>query len=212
LHRASYLKPCPTRACGGRIRCYDAAVVDHPNSKSPQAHIWLTWANGLTLFRFIAIGPTGWAILSGHWQLAALLFGLAVLTDLADGPLARRYGHASAIGGLFDHGTDALFVSTTLGALAAAGYINLLLPVLVALAFIQYMFDSKSLAGAELRTSLLGRNNGIAYFLMVGIPVVREALALSWPPLGWISALAWLLVLSTTLSMLDRAITLLRQR
>jgi len=183
-----------------------------PSPKRAPSQTWLTWANGLTLLRLIAIGPSAWAILSGHWLLAALLFALAALTDLADGPLARRYGQASPIGGLFDHGTDALFVSTTLGALAAAGYINPLLPVLVALAFIQYMFDSKALAGAELRTSILGRNNGIAYFVMVGIPVVREALGLSWPPLGWIAALAWLLVLSTAASMLDRGITLLRQR
>jgi phosphatidylglycerophosphate synthase len=176
------------------------------------SHAWLTLANGLTLLRLLAIGPAAWAIVTDHWQLAALLFALAAITDLADGPLARHYGHASPLGGLFDHGTDALFVSVTLGALAAAGYINALLPALVALAFIQYMFDSKALAGAELRTSFLGRNNGIAYFVMVGIPVVREALGLSWPPLDWIPVLAWLLVLSTGASMLDRAFTLIRQR
>jgi phosphatidylglycerophosphate synthase len=185
-------------------------VADHPNRAS--SNVWLTWANGLTLIRLIAIGPAIWAILTGHWPLAAILFTLAAITDLVDGPLARRYGHASPFGGLFDHGTDALFVSCALGALAAAGYINPYLPVLVALAFIQYMFDSKALAGAELRTSLLGRNNGIAYFVMVGIPVIREALGLSWPPLTWIAALAWLLALSTGVSMLDRAITLIRQR
>ena len=89
---------------------------------------------------------------------------------------------------------------------------TLLCAFCVALAFIQYMFDSKALAGAELRTSFLGRNNGIAYFVMVGIPVIREALQLSWPPLGWITALAWLLVLSTAASLLDPAITLIRQR
>ena len=189
-------------------------MADHPNpdQKSPSSHTWLTLASSLTLLRLIAIGPAAWAIVSGHWQLAAVLFVLATLTDLADGPLARHYGHASPIGGLFDHGTDALYVSTALGALAAAGYINPVLPVLVALAFIQYMFDSRALAGAALRTSFLGRNNGVAYFVMVGIPVIREALGLSWPPLDWIAALAWLLVLSTGASMLDRALTLLRQR
>ena len=184
----------------------------NPNPENTTSPTWLTWANGLTLLRLLAIGPAAWAILNGHWSLAAGLFVLAAVTDLADGPLARRYDHASPLGGLFDHGTDALFVSTTLGALAVAGYLNPYLPALVALAFIQYMFDSKALAGAELRTSILGRNNGIAYFVMVGIPVIREALGLNWPPLGWIAALAWLLVLSTSLSMLDRAVTLIRQR
>lgn len=194
--------------------CYDAVVADphKTSSREPTTPTWLTWANGLTLLRLIAIGPACWAIISGHWQFAALLFVLAALSDLADGPLARHYGHASPFGGLFDHGTDALFVSTALGALAVTGYINPFLPVLVALAFIQYMFDSRALAGRALRTSLLGRYNGIAYFVMVGIPVLREALTLSWPPLGWIAALAWLLALSTSISMLDRAFTLLRQR
>jgi phosphatidylglycerophosphate synthase len=179
---------------------------------SVPAKPYLTWANGLTLLRLLAIGPSLWAILSGHWSLACILFVLAVATDLADGPIARRYGHASPLGSLFDHGTDALFVSTTLAALAWVGFINGWLPALVALAFVQYMFDSKALAGAELRTSLIGRNNGIAYFVMAGIPVVREALNLSFPPDAWITVLAWLLVATTSLSMLDRAVALIRQR
>ncbi len=172
----------------------------------------ITWANGLTLLRALAIVPAVWAIAGGHWHLAAGLFVLAVITDLADGPMARRYGHSSAFGGLFDHGTDALFVSTTLAALAWTGYITPYLPPLVALAFIQYMFDSSALAGANLRTSLIGRYNGIAYFVMVGIPVIREALGLGWPTDALIAALAWVLVATTSVSMLERGITLIRRR
>jgi len=185
-------------------------VPDVQNSASAKAY--LTWANGLTLLRLLAIGPTVWAITDGRWSIACALFVLAVISDLVDGPLARRFGHASPFGGLFDHGTDALFVSASLAALAWTGYINPFLPPLVALAFIQYMFDSKALAGAELRTSLVGRNNGIAYFVIVGIPVVREASAIGWPSDGWIAALAWLLAVSTVISMMDRAINLIRQR
>jgi phosphatidylglycerophosphate synthase len=111
---------------------------------------------------------------------------------------------------LFDHATDAFYVSVSLGALAWIGMTNGWLPVLVGLAFIQYMFDSKALAGADLRTSFLGRNNGIAYFVMVGIPVVREAMAWSWPPDAWIAILAWILVATTLISMTDRAIALIR--
>ena len=181
-----------------------------PNNPPPKSVF--TWANGLTLLRLLAIGPAVWAIVSGHWILAAGLFVLAIVTDMADGPMARRSGHASAFGGLFDHGTDALFVSTGLAALAWTGYINLYLPPLVAFAFLQYVFDSRALAGAELRTSLIGRYNGIAYFVMVGIPVFREALGLSWPPDAWIAAIAWVLVASTGLSMLERGIVFIRRR
>lgn len=181
-------------------------------SEAPHNHgmPWLTWANSLTALRLFSVAPAIWAISTDRWEIAAALFALAVITDLADGPLARRYNHASPLGGLFDHGTDALFVSATLAALAWAGFINPWLPLLVALAFIQYMFDSRALAGLALRTSLLGRNNGIAYFVMVGIPVIREALALDWPPDAWIAGLGWLLVASTAISMADRAIALIR--
>jgi phosphatidylglycerophosphate synthase len=185
-------------------------VPELPN-KQP-ANAVFTWANGLTLVRLLAIGPAAWAIFTGHWILASSLFVLAVITDMADGPLARRLDHASAFGGLFDHATDALFVSTSLAALAWTGFINLYLPPLVAFAFLQYVFDSRALAGAELRTSLIGRYNGIAYFVMVGIPVFRETLGLSWPADSWIAALAWLLVASTGISMLERGILFIRRR
>lgn len=145
----------------------------------------------------------------GQWQLAAILFAVAVVTDLSDGPVARRFGHASPMGGLFDHATDALFVSVMLGALAWVDLINPWLPVLVMAAFIQYMFDSRALAGAHLRTSQLGRYNGIAYFVMAGIPVIRNAFGWDWPPFEWISALGWLLAASTLVSMIDRARALL---
>lgn len=185
-------------------------MPDLPNNQRARAVI--TWANALTLIRLLAIGPSVWAITGGYWGLAAALFLLAVFTDLADGPMARRFGHSSAFGGLFDHGTDALFVSSTLAALAWTGFINPYLPPLVALAFLQYVFDSSALAGANLRTSLIGRYNGIAYFVLVGIPVIREALELRWPADSLIGALAWLLVASTGISMLERGITLIRRR
>jgi phosphatidylglycerophosphate synthase len=174
--------------------------------------MWATWANLLTGLRLLAVGPALWAIATGRWMLAAGLFSLAVVTDLADGPLARRFQHASPMGGLFDHATDALFVATALGALAWSGAINPWLSGLVLAAFIQYTADSRVLAGAELRTSLIGRYNGIAYFVMAGIPVIRNALGWSWPPDDWIRLLAWVLVMTTLASMTDRALAVLRRR
>ena len=173
--------------------------------------MWLTWANGLTALRLLGIVPGAWAVCAGHWTLAAAIFVVAVLTDLADGPIARRFNHATPAGGLFDHTTDALFVATTLGALAASGYVNLLLPPLVAAAFLQYVLDSRALAGAVLRTSRIGRYNGIAYYVLAGIPIIREAAGWLWPPDAWIAALGWLLVLTTLASMSDRALALLRR-
>ena len=81
---------------------------------------------------------------------------------------------------------------------------------LVLLAFAQYALDSRALAGASLRASRLGRWNGIAYFVLLGIPVIRDLLGLAWPGDGWVVALGWGLVASTVVSMGNRALALLR--
>lgn len=167
--------------------------------------MWFTWANLLTALRLLITVPCAMAIVSGSWPLAATLFAIAVATDLLDGPLARRLNHASPVGGLFDHATDALFVTCALGALAMAGYVTWILPALVAAAFIQYALDSRALAGKHLRTSMIGRMNGIAYFFAAGTPIVKEALALTWPDASLIQGLAWLLVATSIVSMSDRA-------
>lgn len=166
---------------------------------------WVTWANLLSAVRLISVAPCTWAVLAGRWTIAGICFVVAVVTDLIDGPIARHHGDDSPLGGLLDHGSDALFVAATLGALATLGRMPWILPVLIVGAFLQYMLDSRALAGRVLRTSRLGRYNGIAYYVLAGIPIVSEALSLGWPPRSWVLGLGWLLVLSTVLSMSDRA-------
>jgi phosphatidylglycerophosphate synthase len=174
--------------------------------------MWKTWANLLTAIRTISIFPCAWAIVTGAWTIAAGLFTLAVLTDLLDGPLARHFNHASGLGGLLDHATDAAFVTVTLAALAWVDYGNWLLPPLIAGAFAQYVLDSRVLAGQQLRTSWLGKHNGILYFVLAGVPIIRNALALSWPADIWITLFSWLLVATTLVSILDRLRALLHDR
>lgn len=172
----------------------------------------LTIANGLTLSRGLA-GPVFFALLLGEsWGIACLLFWLAVASDFADGRLARARGESSAFGGLLDHASDATFVALALAALAIAGRAPLVLPLLVLLAFVQYVLDSRALAGQRLRSSVLGRWNGIFYFVPTGIVTTRQALGLAWPSDGVVVALGWLLVLSTLVSMADRAWTFAASR
>ncbi|MFV2089602.1 MAG: CDP-alcohol phosphatidyltransferase family protein [Pseudomonadales bacterium] len=174
--------------------------------------MWKTWANLLTALRLVCVAPCAWAIVLGHLGPAAALFTIAVVSDYLDGPVARRFDNDSPAGGLFDHATDALFVAVNLSALAWIGLLDFWLPLLVVLAFTQYLFDSRALVGASLRASILGKNNGIAYFVMIGIPVIRNALGWSWPPDSWIAALGWILVITTLASMTDRAVALLKNR
>lgn len=168
-------------------------------------------ANTLSLSRLVAAPICGWLLL-GERDVAALgLYGLAVVTDLVDGPLARRLGQESNFGALLDHGSDALFVVLGLAALATRGLVPFVLAPVVAIAFTQYMLDSRALAGRRLRASALGRWNGIAYFVLLGTPLIRDALALAWPSEGVVLVFGWGLVASTVASMIDRLTALLRE-
>lgn len=169
-----------------------------------QPGVWLTWANGLTALRLLLAAPCAWFAATSQWPWAALLISVAILTDLLDGPLARRLGQTSALGGLLDHSTDAAFVTLLLLALSTQGYLPWLLPALVAASFLQYAADSRALAGRMLRASWLGRCNGIAYFVLAAAIVYRNALGLGWPGDALLEALAWLLVATTVASMADR--------
>ena len=171
----------------------------------PTSRRLATAANLLTLSRAAAVPFLALSILHGDERVALGLFLWAVATDFVDGSLARRSGRASSLGGLLDHSSDALFCSVGLGALAWLGVVPVVLPLLVAAAFLQYVLDSRSIAGQPLRASFLGRWNGIFYFVMLGIPIVRDALGIGWPGPGLVVAIGWALVVSTVASMADRA-------
>jgi phosphatidylglycerophosphate synthase len=167
----------------------------------------MTWANFLTSLRLVTAPLCAWSVIGGHWPAACAVFFFAVATDVLDGMLARRFDQVSAFGGLFDHGTDAIFVTVTLAGLALIGWVPWLLVVLIPSAFIQYTLDSKALAGKALRTTRIGKSNGVLYFGLAGTIIVRQTLEVEWLPVLAISAFAWLLVASTLVSMLDRLVT-----
>jgi phosphatidylglycerophosphate synthase len=160
----------------------------------------VTRANGLTLLRLLATPVLCAAISSGEAGLAAAVFWLAVATDLADGWVARRYHEDSPFGTLVDHAVDATFVASGTAALALAGQLPPALAPLIVLAFLQYALDSRLSGAGSVRGSALGRWNGIAYYAIVAVPVMRDALGLVWPARELVLALGWLLVVSTLAS------------
>ena len=162
-------------------------------------------ANAVTFLRLL-IAPALVLAIAEHAALAAmLLFFLAVATDVVDGYLARRAGQASAQGALFDHAVDAIFVTAGTAALARAGVLPAALPSAIAIAFLQYALDSRILAARSRRPGRLGRWNGIAYYVIVAVPLVRDALGLAWPGPGLVRAVGWLLVATTAVSVAERA-------
>ena len=72
--------------------------------------------------------------------------------------------------------------------------------------------DSRAGPARPLRASWLGRWNGIAYYVIVAVPIVRDALGLGWPGPGLVTLLGWALVGTTLLSMADRLRLLLAAR
>jgi len=173
---------------------------------------WLTTADALTLLRLLAVPPFVLAVCERSPLLASSIFAIAAATDFADGRVARARGLSSTFGGFLDHAVDAAFVSAGAAALASVGALPWLLSPLIAVAFVQYALDSKLMRSRGLRASSLGRWNGIAYYVIVAIPVVRDALGLGWPGAGLVRALGWALVASTLLSITDRLRLLARAR
>jgi len=173
---------------------------------------WITRSNGLTAIRLILAPAFHHALVGSAWGLACLLFWTAVATDWLDGRVARARGESTAFGGLLDHSSDATFVSLGLLALARIDRIPVGLPPLVALAFVQYVLDSRGLDGRRLRASALGRWNGILYFVPPGLLAMREALGLALPSDAAIRIFGWILVFTTLASMVDRGWALVASR
>jgi phosphatidylglycerophosphate synthase len=169
-------------------------------------HSWLTRANALTFLRLAAAPALVVAIRADAAGVATAVFAFAVASDVADGIVARRFGEESGLGRLIDHAADAVFVTAGAATLAHARVLPALLPTLIAAAFLQYALDAKIAKASGPRPSTLGRWNGIAYYVIVAIPIVRDALGIDWPGPVLVMALGWLLVGSTLVSMGDRLI------
>lgn len=173
-------------------------------------------AHAITSLRLLAVIPAAWAFSRAGsvspWVLV-LLVTVAIASDLIDGKIARRTGSASPRGMLFDHTTDCLFVTAGLAGAAMAALVPVVLPVLIPVAFSQYVFDSYYLhRQRQLRMSTLGRWNGIFYFAPL---VMLTIAALQLPLLSELARVlvrpcGMLLALSTVASIVDRAFAPIR--
>ena len=163
-------------------------------------------ANALTAVRLLLVLPFAFLMAKGDDRSARLALAawmVAVITDLLDGPIARRRGTVTALSGTFDHVSDFLFVTSGLVGGAVRGAFPWILPVLITAAFSQYVIDSYWLhRRTKLRGSKLGRYNGILYFVPTLMDIlIRMGLLFLQPVLA---ILVWLLVASTLISMGQR--------
>jgi CDP-diacylglycerol--glycerol-3-phosphate 3-phosphatidyltransferase len=160
-------------------------------------------ANALTAVRLFLVLPFAFFMAKGDERsaiFALVAWVVALITDLLDGPIARRRGTVTALSGAFDHASDFLFVTCGLFGGAVRGAFPWILPVLITAAFAQYVIDSYWIhRRSKLRGSKLGRYNGILYFVPTIMDILFRMGVLFLQPL--LTILVWLLVLSTLVSM-----------
>ena len=90
--------------------------------------------NALTCLRLVAIPPFVWLLAradDGESVAAAVIFGVAALTDLLDGRLARRFGVQSRFGRLLDPLADRVLIAAALLLLYAHDRVPLVALLLV---------------------------------------------------------------------------------
>ena len=179
------------------------------------------WVNLLTLAtlpnlvscsRFALIPAIGWSIVNDVAMLSIGLFLVVVVSDFLDGIIARRSGQETRLGTLLDHGADATFVISITAVFAWLGLLPWLLPPLIAFAFLQYTLDSRLFTGASLRPSGIGRWNGIAYFIITGCAIFVHHFSIGTALRTALMICGWLLVVTTIVSITERAMHLIRVR
>jgi CDP-diacylglycerol--glycerol-3-phosphate 3-phosphatidyltransferase len=167
-------------------------------------------ANALTAVRLLLVIPFAFSMARTDrpWAMFALMAWVVALgTDLLDGPIARRRGKVTAFGGTFDHTSDFLFVTGGMFAGAFRGALPWVLPILITAAFSQYVIDSYWVhRETKLHGSKLGRYNGMLYFVPPCMDILIRLGASFLEPV--LTVLAWVLVLSTLLSMAQRLIAM----
>ena len=176
-------------------------------------------ANLLTAIRLLLVIPVAMAIanasLFASWFLLALI-AIAIASDYFDGKVARALKTASARGMLFDHGTDFIFVTIALFALSTIGLSSVLLPLLIVVAFSQYVLDSYFLfKQKKLRMSFLGRWNGIFYFVPIVLVAASRLPAFEQAQDNFNLIIVYsnyTLTVSTLASIVDRAIAPMLQK
>jgi CDP-diacylglycerol--glycerol-3-phosphate 3-phosphatidyltransferase len=163
-------------------------------------------ANALTALRLLLVIP--FAVLMTRSDQRSAVFALivwvvALATDFADGPIARRHGTVTPLGGAFDHTSDFLFVVSGIFAGASRDAFPWILPVCITAAFLQYAIDSYWLhRQIKFRGSKLGRYNGMLYFVPALLDILIRLGARLLRPL--LTILVWALVVSTLVSMVQR--------
>ena len=164
-------------------------------------------ARGLTLARIFTIPLIVWALLEMdsapdlRWRVLLIAVYLyAILSDLIDGPLARRAGANSYFWGQVDVLSDVAFNAAALAAAAWTGRVGPLAALGVLALGAQFLWrcrrETRS-AGESLPEDAAGKWAGVCFYALVGVVVFETGFSWDWlsPVLPWLGRLVFLYAL-----------------
>ncbi len=131
-------------------------------------------ADAVSLSRLVLLFPLVWCeITASPWALAVL--AVIVVSDLIDGPIARRLGTAGSRGAFIDAACDVAVVMSAAIAVGASDARYAGLAAVMALAFLSYA--GFSLILRRFAYTRLGRYDGAVCFGVVALAGVKALLA-----------------------------------
>jgi phosphatidylglycerophosphate synthase len=156
--------------------------------------------DALSASRAVLALPLAWALGAGDQVVALFVFGLAVVSDVLDGHLARRLGGSKAadrggrLGALFDVGADAVFLLTGLTVSWAVADLPGWVPLVAAAMLVRFFATSP--VGAPLYDPV-GRHYGTLLYIVLGAWILD-------PPAAARGGVLVVLVVATGASLLGR--------
>lgn len=166
----------------------------------------LSLPNLITYIRILAI-PVVLGVMLGEGRgrafLAAVVFGLAALTDALDGYLARRLNQVSVIGQLIDPLADKLIVMATLVTLVQLGRVSAW-PVVLILAREMYVTGLRSVAASQglvLAARPLAKQKTALQMMAIGCLLIHFRYELLGVPVDFNTLGFGLLILSIVFSL-----------
>ena len=91
----------------------------------------LSPANQITILRILFVPPFAYLVLSGRYEWSLVVLAAVVISDFADGMVARRFHQESALGIALDPIADKIFMATAFLIFAAQGLLPWWLTIMV---------------------------------------------------------------------------------
>ena len=154
--------------------------------------------NIISAIRILLVAPIAVALANHHLVTTIVLFGVAALSDAADGFLAKRYGWQSELGAVLDPAADKLLLVTVFITLAYLKLVPLWLmaaavardaTIVLGALFYRYWFGP-----LNVRPSIVSKFNTLCQAAFILAVVGREELSV--PP-AWVVVMLGALVFAT---------------